>query len=225
MIPLARVYARVLLRRWSTWAVIAGAVLVAMVGVSLDLFGFDGSPSRSAGMIVGTFEIGAILLAVSGRLSGVASEDSEGFRAAIVQAMGATAVDLGATIGVAVAAGAVSWLGVGVVFVFYMYMGQMAADVPRAFVVALALMGESAVAAAWAGIGARVAGRVAGAATGMAAFAIARLDVPLGVRACLPAPLPSDVAGMLVSLGTAALAATGLVLVTGALPAVGEGSP
>ncbi len=225
MIPLARVYARMLLRRWSTWAVVAVAALIAMAGVSLDLFGFDGSPARAAGMIVGTFEIGAMLLAVSARLSGIASEDSEGFRAAVVQVMGTTAAEFGVTVGVAFAAGAVSWLGAGIVFALCMYMGQASADVPGAFLIALALMGESAVAAAWAGIGARVGGRVAGAATGMAAFAIARLDMPLAVRACLPAPLPSDVAGLLASLGTAALAATGLVLVTGALPAVGEGSP
>ena len=222
MTALALVCARTLLKRGLTWAVVATAVVVAMAGVSLDLFGFDGAPSRSVGVVVGTFEIAGVLLAVGARLSGIASTRAGGFRAALVQTMGSTRAELGVTSGAGIGAASAAGAGMLLVCVVYKCMSSEGLTYGSLVLTSAALLVEAAVAAAWAGLGARVGGPVAGAAVGLGAFVVARSGVALPIRACLPAPVPTGTADLFVAIGTGTLAVLGLVLVASALPAVGE---
>jgi len=225
VIALVGVYVRVLLRRGSTWVVVAFAAFAAMVGISLDLFAFDRSSASSVSVVLATFEIAAVMLAVGGRLSGIASGDAPGFRSTVVQSAGFTATELGATVGAGAGSAIASW-PVAVLFcVIYNLLSSSGVDAARLALTGIGLGVEATVAAAWAGLGARVGGRVAGAATGVAAFAVARLDLPKPLLACLPAPLPSTTLDLVTAIGAGALAVLGLGLVTGSLPGVEERAP
>lgn len=224
MVSLALSYARTVLRRPGTWIVLAVAGLLAMAGISLDLFAFDGGPARSMGVVVGTMEIAGALVAAGARMSGIASGESEGFRATLQQTMGPGALEVGAVFGAGIGAAIPCWAGMVILCVFYNLLTSDGVGLVRLVLLGGGLAMEATITAAWAGLGARFAGRVFAAAAATGAFVGARLGLPAAIGALLPSPLGGADAALLAGIGVGALAATGIALVTAAAPAMGEGT-
>ena len=216
MYPLARTYAISVLRAPGTWFLMLGTAFFAWAGISLDLFGFDGSEIRSIGVTVGTCEITAVLLAVRARVSGIASIDAEGFRAAVQHRSGALALELGCTLGSGV--GALVACAPVAILVLAIYNLLPQVGLSEGGLLGLGLAAEASLAAAWTGLAAKVAGRVPAIAIAMGVFVLARCNVPHALRAILPAPLPLSASELAAHSAYAILAALGLSLAAAAMP-------
>lgn len=206
---------RAAIRSRSVLLAIVAAVGVSIAAISLDLFGFDGSPARAGGVAVGTFELACSLAAIGCRLSGPGGPSSAGFQASLRQVLGPTRLEFTASL----ASGLAPWLVAAIplitICVFYNYSPEAGAVGVGARAVGVTL--GAVVTASWAGLGARIGGRAAGAALGLAALAVGRIDVPAAVRALAASAVPDTEAGLAWRLGTGALVVSGLALATGAM--------
>lgn len=216
MFTLIRSYAISVLRGPSTWLVVLGASFFAWAGIALDLFGFDGSPHRSIGLTIGTFELAVVLLATRARLTGIASSDAEGFRAAVSHKAGALALEVGCATGVGVGASVACVPAIALIFVFYTLFPDVGWRMGALLVGGLAT--EAALSAALVGVFARVAGRVPAIAIVVGAFVLARSNVPSPLRAILPAPLPLGAAELLTNVVSALLATLGFAVIASVIP-------
>ena len=216
MFPIARTYAIITLRSPSAWFVVLGAGLLAWAGIALDLFGFDGSEVRSIGVIVGTIELAVVALAVRAHTTGIVSAESEGFQAALRHSAGSLAVELGCTVGSAVGAFAVSMPTTILLFAIYnLFPSEGWAGIG---ILCVGLITEASLAVAWAGFASKLAGRVPAIAIAVGVFIVARCNIPVSLRAILPAPLPLSTSALAVAVLGNVLATLGLVLATIALP-------
>ena len=201
---------------------VLAATLFAWAGIALDLFGFDGSETRSIGETIGTLEIAAVLLAIRARVLGIASSESEGFRAALEHRSGAQSLELGCAIGSGVGAFAACLPASMIIFAIYNLFPYI--DLKTGVLLGLGIVAEASLAAAWTGLASKLAGRVPAIAIAVGAFVLARLNVPGPLRAILPAPLPLSTAGLLVHTICALMATLGLALTAAALAESGTES-
>lgn len=216
MFTLIRSYAISVLRSPSTWLVVLGASFFAWAGIALDLFGFDGSPHRSVGLTIGTFELAVVLLATRARLAGIASNEAEGFRAAVSHKAGALALEVGCATGVGAGASLACVPAIAIIFVLYNLHPNLGWTMGTLLAAALAT--EASLAAVLVGVFAKVAGRVPAIAIVVGAFVLARSSVPSPLRAILPAPLPLGVAELLTNVTSALLATLGLAVIASVIP-------
>jgi hypothetical protein len=188
---------------------------LSVAAISLDLFGFDGSPARSGGVAVGTFELACSLAAIGCRLSGPGGPTSAGFQASLRHALGPTRLEFTASVAAGLAPWMVAAVPLIVICVLYNYSPEAGAVGVGARAAGVVL--GAVVTASWAGLGARMGGRAAGAALGFAALAAGRIDLPAAVRALAASAVPDTEAGLALRLGIGALVVVGLALTTGAI--------